>query len=87
MTTPRWVHSLTQPIAIRNVIQYLIGCLEYNETIGQTFDIGGPDILTYRDLLDIYAEEAHLKKRIIIPVPFLTPTLSALWIHLISPRS
>jgi uncharacterized protein YbjT (DUF2867 family) len=85
MTTPRWVHSLNQPIAIRNVITYLIGCLEHEETTGQTYDIGGPDILTYRDLLDIYAEEARLRKRVIIPVPVLTPTLSALWIHLISP--
>jgi hypothetical protein len=85
MTTPRWVRSLNQPIAIRNVITYLIGCLEREETSGQTYDIGGPDILTYRDLLDIYAEEAHLSKRLIIPVPVLTPTLSALWIHLISP--
>jgi uncharacterized protein YbjT (DUF2867 family) len=85
MTTPRWVRSLNQPIAIRNVIFYLIGCLEHEETTGQTYDIGGPDILTYRDLLDIYAEEAHLPKRLIIPVPVLTPTLSALWIHLISP--
>jgi uncharacterized protein YbjT (DUF2867 family) len=85
MTTPRWVHSLNQPIAIRNVITYLVGCLEHEETTGQTYDIGGPDILTYRDLLDIYAEEARLRKRLIIPVPVLTPTLSALWIHLISP--
>ena len=85
MTTPRWVRSLNQPIAIRNVITYLIGCLEHDQTVGQTYDIGGPDILTYRSLLDIYAEEAHLTKRLIIPVPVLTPTLSALWIHLISP--
>ncbi len=85
MTTPRWVHSLNQPIAIRNVITYLVGCLAHDQTIGQTYDIGGPDILTYRDLLDIYAEEARLPKRLIFPVPVLTPTLSALWIHLISP--
>ena len=85
MTTPRWVRSLNQPIAIRNVITYLIGCLENDQTLGQTYDIGGPDILTYRELLDIYAEEAHIAKRLIIPVPVLTPTLSALWIHLISP--
>jgi hypothetical protein len=76
---------LNQPIAISNVITYLVGCLAHDQTIGQTYDIGGPDILTYRDLLDIYAEEAHLPKRLIIPVPVLTPTLSALWIHLISP--
>jgi uncharacterized protein YbjT (DUF2867 family) len=85
MTTPKWVLSLNQPIAIRDVIGYLIGCLEKEETTGQTFDIGGPDILTYRELLDIYAAEAHLPKRWIIPVPVLTPTLSALWIHLITP--
>jgi len=85
MITPRWVQSLNQPIAIRDVIAYLIGCLEHEETIGQTYDIGGPDVLTYRDLLEIYAEEAHLRKRLIIPVPVLTPTLSAYWIHLISP--
>jgi uncharacterized protein YbjT (DUF2867 family) len=85
MITPRWVRSLNQPIAIRNVIGYLTGCLEIEESSGQTYDIGGPDILTYRDLLDIYAEEARLPKRLIVPVPVLTPTLSALWIHLISP--
>jgi uncharacterized protein YbjT (DUF2867 family) len=85
MTTPRWVFSRNQPIAIRNVIHYLVGCLDHNETIGATFDIGGPDVITYRELLDIYAQEAHLPKRWIIPVPVLTPTLSAYWIHLVSP--
>ena len=85
MTTPRWVRSLNQPIAIRNVIEYLVGCLQHDETKGQTFDIGGPDVITYRELLDIYAQEAGLPKRLIIPLPVLTPTLSALWIHLVSP--
>jgi uncharacterized protein YbjT (DUF2867 family) len=85
MVTPRWVQSLNQPIAIRDVIAYLVGCIEREETVGKTFDIGGPDILTYRDLLKIYAEEAGLRKRLIIPVPVLTPTLSAYWIRFISP--
>ncbi len=85
MTTPRWVRSLNQPIAIRNVVAYLVGCLDQPETAGETYDIGGPDILTYEQLLQIYAEEAGLRKRVIIPVPVLTPTLSALWINLISP--
>jgi uncharacterized protein YbjT (DUF2867 family) len=85
MITPRWVQSLNQPIAIRDVIAYLVGCLEHEETAGETFDIGGPDLLTYRDLLEIYAEEAGLRKRLIIPVPVLTPTLSAYWIRFISP--
>lgn len=85
MTTPRWVQSLNQPIAIRNVINYLAGCIAHDETSGQTYDIGGPDVITYRELLDIYAQEAGLPKRLIIPLPVLTPTLSALWIHLVSP--
>jgi len=85
MITPRWVRSLNQPIAISNVVKYLVGCLEHDETIGQTYDIGGPDVLAYRDLLDIYAQEAKLPKRWVMPVPVLTPTLSAYWIHLISP--
>jgi hypothetical protein len=85
MLTPRWVHNPVQPIAIRNVIHYLQGCLENNETEGQTFDIGGPDVLTYQRLMDIYAEEAGLPRRWIIPVPVLTPRLSAYWIHLVTP--
>jgi uncharacterized protein YbjT (DUF2867 family) len=85
MTTPRWVRSRNQPIAIRNVVTYLVGCLDHPETVGATYDIGGPDILSYQDLLQIYAQEAGLRKRLIIPVPVLTPTLSALWINLISP--
>jgi uncharacterized protein YbjT (DUF2867 family) len=60
MTTPRWVRSLNQPIAIRDVVAYLVGCLAHAETSGQTYDIGGPDVITYRDLLDIYAQEAGL---------------------------
>ena len=85
MVTPRWVESLNQPIAIRDVIAYLVGCLEHEQTVGETFDIGGPDILTYRNLLEIYAEEAGLRKRLVVPVPVLTPTLSAYWIRLVSP--
>ncbi len=85
MITPRWVRSMNQPISIRNVIHYLAGCLEHEETTGQTYDIGGTDVLSYHDLLEIYAQEAHLKKRLIFPVPFLTPTLSAYWINFISP--
>jgi uncharacterized protein YbjT (DUF2867 family) len=85
MTTPRWVRSLNQPIAISNVIGYLVGCLEHPETAGQVYDIGGPDVLTYHRLLEIYAEAAGLRKRVIIPVPVLTPTLSAYWIRFVSP--
>ena len=85
MVTPRWVHTPSQPIAVGNVLGYLIGCLDHEETTGQTYDIGGPDVLTYKDLIDIFAEESRLSRRRIIPVPVLTPYLSALWIHLVTP--
>ncbi|MFP3868360.1 MAG: SDR family oxidoreductase [Desulfobacteraceae bacterium] len=85
MTTPRWVNTPVQPIAITNVLNYLQGCLEHEETKGQTFDIGGPEVVTYRRLMEIYAEEAHLFKRLIIPLPVLTPRLSSYWIHLVTP--
>jgi uncharacterized protein YbjT (DUF2867 family) len=85
MTTPRWVRTPVQPIAIRNVLHYLQGCLEHDEVEGGTFDIGGPDVLTYHSLMQIYAEEAGLPRRWIIPVPVLTPRLSSYWIHLVTP--
>lgn len=85
MLTPRWVRNPVQPIAISNVLNYLQGCLEHEEVKGQTFDIGGPDIVTYEQLFQIYAEEAGLPRRWIIPVPVLTPRLSSYWIHLITP--
>ena len=83
--TPRWVDTPCQPIGIRNVLFYLIGCLECPATLGQTFDIGQPEILNYHRLMDIYAEEAGLRKRWILPLPFLTPRLSSYWIHLLTP--
>lgn len=85
MITPAWVKSLCQPIAVTNVIDYLAGCLECPETTGRTFDIGGPDILSYRDLFDVYARVAGLRRRIIIPVPVLTPRLSSYWIQMVTP--
>ena len=87
MITPRWLETPNQPIAVRNVIEYLSGCLQSDQTTGKTFDIGGTDILTYRQLMEIYAEEAGLRKRLMIPVPVLTPRLSSYWIHLVTPVS
>jgi uncharacterized protein YbjT (DUF2867 family) len=85
LIAPRWVHTPVQPIGIRNVLNYLQGCLEHDEVLGQTLDIGGPEVLTYSRLFQIYAEEAHLSKRWIIPVPVLTPRFSSYWIHLVTP--
>lgn len=85
MITPRWVSTPVQPIAIRNVLAYLVGALARPETSGQSYDIGGPEVLTYRQLMDIYAEEAGLGRPRIIRVPVLTPRLSSYWIHLVTP--
>jgi uncharacterized protein YbjT (DUF2867 family) len=85
MVTPKWIDTVSQPIAIRNVLNYLTGCLLKSEVENKTFDIGGPDVLTYRELMKIYAEECGLPKRWVIPVPVFTPKLSSYWIHLITP--
>jgi uncharacterized protein YbjT (DUF2867 family) len=85
MLTPPWVSTECQPIAVRNVLEYLIRCLSVPETAGLTLDIGGPEALTYRDLMRIMAEERGLRRRIVIPMPLTTPRLSAVWIHLVTP--
>ena len=85
MITPRWVDTPCQPIGVRNVLNYLIGCLDNPETFGRSFDIGQPEVVTYRRLMQIFAEEAGLKHRWILPVPLLTPRLSSYWIHLVTP--
>lgn len=85
MITPKWVSTPCQPIAVRNVIEYLAGALSAPATTGCTFDIGGPEVMPYRDILRIMAEELGLRRRWIIPVPVLTPRLSSYWIHLVTP--
>ena len=87
MTTPKWVHTPCQPIAVANVLHYLIACLEVPETEGETLDVGGPDVVSYRELMDVMAEALGLRRRIVIPLPVLTPKLSSLWIHLVTPLS
>lgn len=85
MITPRWVHTECQPVAISDVLKYLVGCLGKSETEDETYDIGGPYVTTYKELMTIYAREAGLRKRLVIPVPVLTPRLSSYWIHLVTP--
>ncbi|MEJ2697318.1 MAG: NAD(P)H-binding protein [Candidatus Sulfobium sp.] len=85
MGCPRWIDTRIQPIALRDVLAYLTGCLLDPETAGKSFDIGGPDILTYREMMQQYAEARGLAKRIIFRVPFLTPILSAYWVDLVTP--
>ena len=84
MITPRWVNTRSQPIAVDDVISYLLGCLDDERTAGRTFDIGGPDIISYSEMMVKFA--AIQGKRLwIIPVPFLTPKLSSYWVALFSP--
>lgn len=87
MITPKWVSTPCQPISVDNVLVYLVGVLTVPETIGQVFDIGGSEILCYRDIMRIMAEELQLPRRWILPVPVLTPRLSSWWIHLVTPLS
>jgi uncharacterized protein YbjT (DUF2867 family) len=84
MMCPRWVNTRSQPIAVENVISYLVGCLRQPATSGLTLDIGGPDIISYREMMLIYSQVRGLH-RIIFTVPVLTPRLSAYWINLITP--
>ncbi|MBT1073301.1 NmrA family NAD(P)-binding protein [Pelotalea chapellei] len=84
MITPRWVSTRCQPIAVDDVISYLAGCLEDERTAGRTFDIGGPEILTYREMMEHFAR-VEGKPLMIVPVPVLTPRLSSYWVALFSP--
>ena len=83
MITPKWAKTLCQPISIRNVIDYLIGVSQLEQCKGQSYDIGGPEQLTYRDMLLGYAKTRGLS-RFIIPVPFFTPRLSSYWLCLVT---
>nr|WP_235029650.1 NAD(P)H-binding protein [Streptomyces sp. 3213.3] len=85
MVTPSWVHTRTQPIAVRDVLRCLAGSATMPDDINRTFDIGGPDVLTYREMMRRYALVAGLRPRLIVPVPILTPWLSSHWVGLITP--
>lgn len=84
MITPRWVSTKCQPLAVGDVISYLVGCLHEERTAGDTFDIGGPDVLSYREMLERFAA-IEGRRLLIIPVPVLTPKLSSYWIGFVTP--
>ena len=84
MITPRWVGSLCQPIAIDDLLDYLIAALDYEPDGGEIFEIGGADAVTYRQLMGEYATQSGLR-RAMIAVPVLTPRLSSLWLGLVTP--
>ncbi|MGO2932005.1 SDR family oxidoreductase [Microbacterium sp.] len=85
MPAPRWVRNHVQPIAIRNVLRYLVRAVTVEEELNRTFDIGGPDILRYGQMMNGYAVEAGLPQRRIAALPVLTPWLASQWVSLVSP--
>ncbi|MFD7704755.1 SDR family oxidoreductase [Streptomyces caelestis] len=85
MVTPTWVHTRIQPVAVRDVLRALVGSAAMPEEVSRAFDIGGPDVLTYRDMMARYAAVARLPRRTIVPVPVLTPGLSSHWVGLVTP--
>ncbi|MFE6686058.1 SDR family oxidoreductase [Streptomyces sp. NPDC057743] len=85
MITPRWVRTRIQPIAVRDVLRILVGCAGLPPDVNRTFDVGGPEVLTYRDMMRRYAAVAGLPRRLILSVPVLTPGLSSHWVGLVTP--
>ncbi|MFD8383152.1 SDR family oxidoreductase [Streptomyces sp. NPDC059679] len=85
MVTPRWVRTRIQPIAVGDVLRILVGCAGLPPDVSRAFDIGGPEVLTYQDMMRRYAAVAHLPRRLILPVPVLTPWLSSHWVGLVTP--
>ncbi len=86
MITPRWLKTKCQPIAIRNVIEFLIGVIGKTETYNKSYDIGGPDVLSYKEMLLRFAKKRGLKRRIII-VPVMTPKISSYWLYFVTATS
>jgi uncharacterized protein YbjT (DUF2867 family) len=84
MICPKWVFTRIQPIAIRNVLDYLVAALDCPESVGRTIEIGGLDVLTYAGMMEGYAKARGLK-RLLLAVPVLTPRLSSYWVHLVTP--
>ena len=84
MLCPKWIYSRIQPIAISDLLEYLVAALNVPESAGKTVEIGGKDVTTYKGMMQGYAEARGLRRRI-IPVPVLTPRLSSYWVHLVTP--
>jgi uncharacterized protein YbjT (DUF2867 family) len=85
MLTPRWVSNRVQPIAIRDALHYLVQAASLSDQLNRTFDIGGPDVLRYDEMMNVYASEADLRQRVILKLPVLTPFLAAQWVNLVTP--
>lgn len=85
MVTPKWVNNRIQPIAIADVLHYLVGAATVEGDVNRTFDVGGPEVLTYREMIQGFARVAGLRERAIRTVPVLTPGLASHWVGLVTP--
>jgi uncharacterized protein YbjT (DUF2867 family) len=85
MTTPKWVHNKIQPIAIDDVLYYLAEAATAVVPKSRTWDVGGPDVMEYGDAMQTYADVAGLRRRVMVVLPFLTPTIASLWVGLVTP--
>jgi len=83
MVTPRWVSTRTQPIAVADVVRYLVGVLDAPEAVGRVFEVGGPDVLTYLQMM-IRVAEIQNRRLFVVPVPLLSPQLSSRWLALVT---
>ncbi|WP_338703141.1 SDR family oxidoreductase [Streptomyces sp. Q6] len=85
MVTPSWVGTRIQPVAVRDVLRCLVGSAAMPAEVSRAFDLGGPDVLTYRDMMMRYAAVAGLPRRLVLPVPMLSPGLSSHWVGVVTP--
>lgn len=85
MVAPKWLNNRIQPIAIRDVLHCLVAAADLPDDVNRTFDIGGPDVLTYREMIHRFAEADGLRRRLVVTVPVLTPWLAGHWVGLVTP--
>ena len=85
MTTPKWVRNKIQPISIDDVLHYLVEAADATVPESRTWDVGGPDVLEYGDAMQVYAEVAGLRRRLIVALPLLTPSIASWWVGLVTP--
>jgi hypothetical protein len=85
MVTPKWLDNRIQPIAVRDVLHYLVHAADLPPEVNRTFDIGGPEVLTYREMIQRFASIAGLMQRRIVTVPVLTPYLASQWVGFVTP--
>ena len=85
MTTPKWVHNKIQPISIDDALYYLAEAASADVPESRTWDVGGPDVMEYGDAMQTYADVAGLRRRVMVVLPFLTPTIASHWVGLVTP--